>query len=55
MGAAEVGRDLGDACGPLLVGAIAVPAGLPIGLLSLAAGLLRTAAWATTRRPASPA
>jgi MFS transporter, DHA1 family, tetracycline resistance protein len=55
MGAAEVGRELGDAGGPLLVGAIAVPAGLPIGLLSLAAGLLGTAAWATTRRPASPA
>jgi MFS transporter, DHA1 family, tetracycline resistance protein len=55
MGAAEVGRELGDAGGPLLVGAIAAPAGLPIGLLSLAAGLLGTAAWATTRRPASPA
>jgi MFS transporter, DHA1 family, tetracycline resistance protein len=55
MGAAEVGRELGDAGGPLLVGAIAVPAGLPIGLLSLAAGLLGTAAWATTRRPTSPA
>jgi hypothetical protein len=55
MGAAEVGRELGDAGGPLLVGAIAAPAGLPLGLLSLAAGLLGTAAWATTRRPASPA
>jgi DHA1 family tetracycline resistance protein-like MFS transporter len=51
MGAAEVGRELGDAGGPLLVGAIATPAGLPIAFLSLAAGLLGTAAWATTRRP----
>jgi MFS transporter, DHA1 family, tetracycline resistance protein len=51
MGAAEVGRELGDAGGPLLVGAIATPAGLPVALLSLAAGLLGTAAWATTRRP----
>jgi MFS family permease len=55
MGAAEVGRELGDAGGPLLVGAIAAPAGLAVALLSLAAGLLGTAAWATTRRPASPA
>jgi DHA1 family tetracycline resistance protein-like MFS transporter len=55
MGAAEVGRELGDAGGPLLVGAIAAPAGLAVGLLSLAAGLLGTAAWATTHRPASPA
>jgi DHA1 family tetracycline resistance protein-like MFS transporter len=51
MGAAEVGRELGDAGGPLLVGAIAAPAGLGIALLSLAAGLLGAAAWATTRRP----
>jgi MFS transporter, DHA1 family, tetracycline resistance protein len=55
MGAAEVGRELGDAGGPLLVGAIAAPAGLAVGLLSLAAGLLGAAAWATTRRPAAPA
>jgi DHA1 family tetracycline resistance protein-like MFS transporter len=51
MGAAEVGRELGDAGGPLLVGAIAAPTGLGIALLSLAAGLLGAAAWATTRRP----
>jgi MFS transporter, DHA1 family, tetracycline resistance protein len=51
MGAAEVGRELGDAGGPLLVGAIAAPAGLAVGLLSLAGGLLGTAAWATARRP----
>jgi MFS family permease len=55
MGAAEVGRELGDAGGPLLVGAIATPAGLAVALLSLAAGLLATAAWAITRRPTSPA
>ena len=55
MGAAEVGRELGDAGGPLLVGAIAAPAGLAIGLLGLAGGLLGAAAWTTTRRPASPA
>jgi hypothetical protein len=54
MGAAEVGRELGDAGGPLLVGVIP-PAGLSLGLLSLAAGLLGTAAWTTTRRPASSA
>jgi DHA1 family tetracycline resistance protein-like MFS transporter len=54
MGAAEVGRELGDAGGPLLVGAIAAPAGLPVGLLSLAVGLLGTAAWTTTRRPTTP-
>jgi MFS transporter, DHA1 family, tetracycline resistance protein len=52
MGAAEVGRELGDAGGPLLVGAIATPAGLGGGLLSLAAGLLGAAAWVATRRPA---
>jgi MFS transporter, DHA1 family, tetracycline resistance protein len=51
MGAAEVGRELGDAGGPLLVGAIAAPAGLAVGLLSLAAGLLGAAAWATAPRP----
>jgi DHA1 family tetracycline resistance protein-like MFS transporter len=55
MGAAEVGRELGGAGGPLLVGAIATPAGLAVALLSLAAGLLGTAAWTTTRRPTTPA
>jgi hypothetical protein len=54
MGTAEVGRELGDAGGPLLVGAIAAPAGLPVALLSLAAGLLGTAAWTTTRQPITP-
>jgi DHA1 family tetracycline resistance protein-like MFS transporter len=51
MGAAEVGRELGDAGGPLLVGAIAVPAGLGLGLVSLAAALLGAAAAVATRRP----
>jgi DNA-binding response OmpR family regulator len=36
----------------LLVGAIATPAGLGAGLLSLAAGLLGAVAWANARRPA---
>src|SRR5207244_2625734 len=37
MGSAELGRELGDAGGPLLVGGIAVVAGLPWGLGALAA------------------
>jgi len=37
MGAAEIGRELGDAGGPLLVGAIATAATLNTGLLALAA------------------
>jgi hypothetical protein len=36
MGAAEVGRELGEAGGPLVVGALAA-AGLGIGLAGLAA------------------
>jgi MFS transporter, DHA1 family, tetracycline resistance protein len=43
MGAAEVGRETGDAGGPLLVGAIAATTSLPAGLLALA-GLIVTAA-----------
>jgi MFS transporter, DHA1 family, tetracycline resistance protein len=52
MGAAEVGRELGDAGGPLLVGTIASVAGLGLGtgLLGLA-GILLLAAGATRRRP----
>jgi MFS family permease len=42
MGAAEVGRELGDAGGPLLVAAAASAAALPDGLLALA-GLLAVA------------
>jgi hypothetical protein len=48
------GERVGDAGGPPLVGSIATPAGLGIGLLSLAVGLLGTAAWTTTRRPTIP-
>lgn len=40
MGAAEVGRELGDAGGPLLVGAIATAATLGAGFLGLAALLV---------------
>lgn len=44
MGSAEVGRELGDAGGPLLVGALAVPLALTGGLLGLAALLAACAA-----------
>ncbi|WP_329790143.1 hypothetical protein V1227_39300 [Lentzea sp. DG1S-22] len=43
MGSAEVGRELGDAGGPLLVGGLAVVASLPVGLLGLAAVIALTA------------
>ncbi|NIH81341.1 MFS transporter [Amycolatopsis viridis] len=43
MGAAEVGRELGDAGAPLLVGAVAVAASLDAGLLTLGALLALTA------------
>jgi MFS transporter, DHA1 family, tetracycline resistance protein len=53
MGAAEIGRELGDAGGPLLVGALATAAGLATGFLGLAAALALTAvAVAVTRPPA---
>ena len=52
MGAAEVGRELGDAGGPLLVVAdLASIAGLGAGLLGLAVGLLFLAGHAATRQP----
>jgi MFS family permease len=55
MGAAEVGRELGDAGGPLLVGAVAGVAGLGlgIGLLGLAGTLLLTATVTGWRRRAT--
>ena len=57
MGAAEAGRELGDAGGPLIVGAAASAAALPAGLLTLAA--LLAAAGAVVRqarpRPGAPA
>jgi MFS family permease len=43
MGAAEIGRELGDAGGPLLVGALATAAGLAAGFLGLAAAVALTA------------
>ncbi|MEU4014329.1 MFS transporter [Microbacterium sp. NPDC028030] len=44
MGTAELGRELGDAGGPLLVGGVAVAATLPIGLGALAAVVAITGA-----------
>ena len=48
MGAAEVGRELGDAGGPLLVGAIAAAGTLGLGLGSLAVLLALAATLITT-------
>jgi MFS transporter, DHA1 family, tetracycline resistance protein len=53
MGAAEVGRELGDAGGPLLVAAAATAAALPAGLLTLA-GLLAAAGAVITRTSPHP-
>ncbi|GAA4548161.1 MFS transporter [Amycolatopsis samaneae] len=50
MGSAEVGRELGDAGGPLLAGGVAAFAGLGAGLATLAAALLATAAITAARR-----
>jgi hypothetical protein len=50
MGAAEVGRELGDAGGPLLVGAVAVAATLDTGFLGLAALLAITGLAAAAAR-----
>jgi MFS family permease len=49
MGAGEVGRELGDAGGPILVGAVS-PIGLGAGLIALAAaiGLGAAASWRLT-------
>lgn len=54
MGAGEVGRELGDAGGPMLVGAVS-PAGLATGLLALAGAIClgALATWQRARR--SPA
>jgi len=54
MGSAELGRELGDAGGPLLVGGIAVAAGLPWGLGALAV-LVGAAAFAAPAAAASHA
>ena len=53
MGAAEVGRELGDAGGPLLVGAVTVALNLNWGLAALALTLVFSAVL-TARRPAHP-
>lgn len=54
MGAAEIGRECGDAAGPLIVGAVAAATALPFGFLGLAgliaATQLATAATTRTRR-----
>jgi hypothetical protein len=49
MGAAEVGRELGDAGGQLLVAAVANPLGLGAGLLGLT-GVLTAAGCLTNLR-----
>lgn len=54
MGSAELGRELGDAGGPLLVGGMAVAAGLPWGLGALAV-LVGAAALAAPSAPATRA
>ena len=51
MGAAEIGRELGDAGGPLLVGGLAAAATLPIGFLGLAGVSALTAAAVAVSRP----
>jgi MFS family permease len=40
MGSAELGRELGDSAGPLLVGAVATAITLPVGLAALAAATM---------------
>jgi MFS family permease len=52
MGSAEVGRELGDAGGPLLVGGIAVATTITGGLLALAALLVCAATAVGAIRPA---
>jgi len=51
MGAAEVGRELGDAGGPLLVASVATALTLPGGLLALAAVLAAAAAITARTHP----
>lgn len=51
MGSAELGRELGDAGGPVIVGGLAAITGLPLGLGALA--LLELAAGATRLKPNS--
>jgi len=49
MGSAEVGREIGDAGGPLLVGAVATALSLTSGYLLLAGLLAGAAAYAGRR------
>ncbi|XVQ86324.1 hypothetical protein ACQP2K_02515 [Microbispora siamensis] len=49
MGSAEVGREIGDAGGPLLVGAVATALSLTSGYLLLAGLLVGAAAYAGRR------
>lgn len=43
MGSAELGRELGDSAGPLLVGSVATAITLPVGLAALAAAAVAVA------------
>jgi MFS family permease len=51
MGAAEVGRELGDAGGPMLVAVVATAAALSAGLVGLAAVLVIAAIAMTVMSP----
>jgi MFS family permease len=51
MGAAEIGRELGDAGGPLLVGGLAAAGTVAGGFLGLAGALALTAAVVAVTRP----
>ncbi|MEU7816854.1 MFS transporter, partial [Pseudonocardia sp. NPDC049154] len=55
MGSAEVGRELGDAGGPLLVGVVAAAASVAAGLGALAAVLAVVGVAATAGRHTAPA
>ncbi|WP_433507063.1 MFS transporter [Pseudonocardia halophobica] len=55
MGSAEVGRELGDAGGPLLVGVVAAAASVAAGLGALAAALAVVGVAATAGRRTAPA
>jgi MFS family permease len=52
MGSAELGRELGDAGGPLIVGGIATVAGLPLGLGALALLVVAASRLRLSDRPA---
>jgi MFS family permease len=51
MGAAEIGREPGDAGGPLLVGGLAAAATVAVGLLGLAGALVLSATAVSVARP----